>query len=142
MPDIAIVRKRLRQTMDTARREAAGRRERRDTAEKAFEQFLEDTATPVFRALANALRGEGVPFEVMTPSNAVRLVPDRNRDEGIALELDTTSDPPVAMLSVTKGRGSRITRSEQALKGGAPMVQISEDDLVEQMLEELKPWMV
>jgi hypothetical protein len=142
MPDIGIVRKRLRQTMDAARKEAALRRERGDVARQTFERFLEDTATPVFRALANALRGEGMPFEVMTPSDAVRLVPDRNRDEGITLELDASTDPPVVMLSVTKGRGSRMTRTERPVKVGAPIEQITEDDLVALLLDELKPWMV
>lgn len=142
MADIGLVRKRLRQTMEAARKDAAARRERTDSANREFEQFLEDTATPAFRALGNALRGEGVPFEVMTPSGAVRLAPERNRDEGVGLELDVTSDPPVPMLIVTKGRGSRITQVERPVKGGAPIVQISEDDLIDQLLEELKPWMV
>jgi hypothetical protein len=142
MPDIAIVRKRLRQTIDTARKEAALRRERADAAHAAFERFLEETATPAFRALANALRGEGLPFEVMTPSGAVRLVPDRNRDEGIALELDAANDPPIVLLSITKGRGSRMTRTERPVSANTPIDQITEDDLVAMLLEELKPWMV
>ncbi len=128
--------------MDVARREAAVRRERGDAARQAFERFLEDIATPVFRAFANALRGEGMPFEVMTPSDAVRLVPDRNRDEGIMLELDASSDPPVVILSVTKGRGSRMTRTERPVKTGTPIDQTTEEDLVALLLEELKPWMV
>ena len=142
MTDIALIRKRLRHTMDAARREAAGRRERTDIARQAFETFLEGTATPVFHAFANALRGEGLPFEVMTPSDAVRLVPDRNRDEGITLELDGTSDPPVVMISVTKGRGSRMTRTERPVKDGAPADQILDEDLVALLLEEIKPWLV
>jgi hypothetical protein len=142
MTDIALVRKRLRQTIDAAKREAAGRRERGDAVRQAFEVFLEGTATPVFRTFANALRGEGVPFEVMTPLDAVRLVPDRNRDEGITLELDTSSDPPVVMLSVTKGRGNRMTRAERPVMGGAPAEQITEEDLVALLLDEIKPWLV
>ncbi len=128
--------------MDAARREAGLRRERSDAARQTFERWLEETATPVFRAFANALRGEGLPFEVMTPSAAVRLVPDRNRDEGITLELEDSSDPPIVMLSVTKGRGSRMTRTERPIKTGAPIDQITEEDLVSLLLEELKPWMV
>lgn len=142
MTDVALVRKRLRQTIDAARRDAAGRRERADAARQAFGVFLEGTAIPVFRALANALRGEGIPFEVMTPSDVVRLVPDRSRDEGIALELDGTIDPPAVMLSVTKGRGSHMTRTERPLKAGTPLDQITEEDLVALLLDEIKPWLV
>lgn len=141
MTDVALVRKHLRQAIDAARRDAAGRRERTDAVRRAYESFLENTAVPVFRTFANALRGEGLPFEVMTPSGAVGLVPDRNRDEGIMLELDATIDPPVMTLSVTKGRGSRVTRTEQPVKPGTPIEQITDDDLVEVLLGEIKPWL-
>ena len=142
MVDVALVRKRLRHAVDQARKDAAGRRERADAARQAFDVFLENTAVPVFRAVANALRGEGFPFEVMTPSDAVRLVPDRNRDEGIMLELDSSSDPPIVMLSVTKGRGSRMTRTERPVKEDTAIEQIGEDDVVDLLIAELKPWMV
>lgn len=142
MVDVALVRNRLRNAVDQARQDAAGRRERADAAHHAFEVFLESTAVPAFRVVANALRGEGLPFEVMTPSEAVRLVPDRNRDEGIMLELDSSSDPPAVMISVTKGRGSRMTRTERPAKEGARIDQITDEDLVERLIDELKPWMV
>lgn len=141
MTDIAIVRKRLRQTVELARRDAAARRERADAARRAFDTFLEGTAVPVFRLVANALRGEGLPFEVMTPSEAVRLAPDRSRDEGITLELDATADPPTPTLSVTKGRGSRTIRTERPVKAGAAIEEISEEDLLALLLDELRPWM-
>lgn len=142
MSDVALVRKRLRQAIDIAKRDAVGRRERADTARQTFEIFLEGTATPVFRTVANALRGEGIPFEVMTPTDAVRLAPERNRDEGIVLELDATTDPPIAMISVTKGRGSRMTRNERPVKDGAALNEITEEDLTTLLLDELKPWIV
>jgi hypothetical protein len=141
MPDIALVRKQLRQAIDVARREAAGRRERADVARRAFETFLEETGVPVFRAFANALRAEGLPFEVMTPAGAVRLVPDRNRDEGIAVELDTTVEPPAAVFIVTKSRGNRVTRTERPVKEGVLADRIEEDDLAEMLLDALQPWM-
>ncbi len=95
----------------------------------------------VVRAVdSNALRGEGFPFEVMTPSNALRLVPDRNRDEGLTLELDAENDPPAVLLSVTKGRGSRMTRTEQAVKDGAAPDQITSEDLETLLVDAVKPW--
>lgn len=142
MTDVALVRKRLRQAVELAKRDAALRRERADTVRQQFETFLEETATPVFRTFANALRGEGFPFEVMTPSNALRLVPDRNRDEGLTLELDAASDPPAVLLSVTKGRGNRMTRTEQAVKDGAAPDQITSDDLETLLVDAVKPWLV
>ena len=141
MTDVALLRKRLRQAVELAKRDAALRRERADAARQQFETFLEETATPVFRTFANALRGEGFPFEVMTPSNALHLVPERSRDEGIMLELDALSDPPAVLLSVTRGRGSRMTRTEQAVKDGALPEQISAEELETLLLDAVKPWL-
>ena len=73
--DIALLRKSLLQAIESARRDAAERRARADEAEPPLRAFLEETATPVFRAMASALRAEGLQFDVITPSGGVRLVP-------------------------------------------------------------------
>ena len=70
---------------------------------------------PVFRAMAGALKGEGLLFEVMTPLGGVRLVPERQREDGIELTLDATLDPPAPVLSVLRSRGSRTVRKERPL---------------------------
>lgn len=141
MIDSGVLRKRLKTQIDAARRAAATRRERSSAAAREYEEFLETRAIPAFRAMANVLRAEGIPFEVMTPGASVRLVADKSRDDLIELELDSTLDPPQPMLTTVQGRGSRILRTERLVKEGSPISDISEDDVVELLLEHIKPWL-
>lgn len=140
--DVALVRKRIQKAIEQARRESADRRTRAQEAEKDYEEFLETRAIPAFRSVAIVLKSEGLNWEVMTPSAEVRLVPGRRRDEYIAITFDATADPPQAMVSMTRGRGGRVLHSERPVKPGTPSVTaISEDDVVEMLIEELRPWL-
>jgi hypothetical protein len=139
--DVGVVRKRLVFAIDAARKDAAARRSRADAATRAYEQFLNGVAVPAFRTMAAALRGEGYPFEVMTPSGGVRLVSDRNRDDGISLELDSSSDPPTPIVSVTRSRGSRMIQRERPLNEHTPTGELTEEDVLGMLLDELKPWL-
>lgn len=141
MADVGKLRNRVRMAIDGARRATASRRERASAASRDYEEFLESRAVPAFRAMANVLRVEGIPFEVTTPSGGVRLVADKNRDDVIELELDTSLDPPQPLLITVQARGSRILRTERLVKEGSPISQITEDDIVELLLEQIKPWL-
>jgi hypothetical protein len=141
MIDSGIVRKRLKAQIDAARRAAATRRERANDAAREYDEFLEHRAVPAFRVMANVLRAEGIPFEVMTPSGGVRLVADKSRDDVIEMELDTTLDPPQPLLITVQGRGSRILRTERPVKEGSPIRDISEEDVIELLLDQIKPWL-
>jgi hypothetical protein len=139
--DVALIRKRLKTEIDQARRTAAERRERSKTATRAYETFLEEIAVPTFRQVANILRAEGLPFEVQTPLGGVRLVSDRNRDDVIALELDTTQDPPLVMLSSLRTWGSRVRQSERAINERTAIDLITQDEVLDRVVEELRPWL-
>ena len=89
------------------------------------------------------MKSEGnLNFEVMTPAGGVRLQSERNREDAIGLELDTTADPPQPLVTVTRVRGSRVTQKDRSIKGSNPLVQLTEDDVLEMLLEELRPWLV
>jgi hypothetical protein len=141
LPEIGQIRARLRSAIDAARRAAATRRERADAAGRAYETFLSERAVPAFRAMANVLRVEGIPFEVMTPSGGVRLVSDRSRDDVLEIELDTSLDPPQPLLVTIQTRGSRLLRTERLVKEGSPIDDVTEDDVVELLLDAIKPWL-
>jgi len=142
MPDVGVVRKRVRFAIDAARRDQAERRGRAAEAAKAFEVFLDSAAAPAFRMMANVLKAEGLAFDVMTPSGGVRLNSDRNRDDAIELELDSSVDPPEPLVTITRARGSRVVRKERPVKPGTPLAQLTEDDVVEMLIDELRPWLV
>jgi hypothetical protein len=139
--DIAQLRKGLVQAIEVAKRDGAAKRARADEASRLYDKFLDDTAVPVFRAMAGALKGEGLLFDVMTPLGGVRLVPERQREDGIELTLDTTLDPPAPVLSVLRSRGSRTVRKERPLTDSQRVEGIGEDDVARALLEELRPWL-
>lgn len=141
MADVAIIRKRIRAEIDKVRRDQADRRARVAEATAAYEHFLQNAAIPVFRMFANILKAEGLNFEVMTPSGGVRLQSERHRDDAIEMELDTTADPPQPLVTVTRARGSRIVQSERTIKGSNPLAQLTEDDVIEMLLDEMRPWL-
>ncbi len=141
MADVAVLRKRLRAEIDKSRRDQAEVRARAAEATRAYEQFLETAAIPVFRMFANVLKSEGLNFEVMTPSGGVRLQSERGRDDAIEMELDTSADPPQPLVTITRARGSRVIQRDRSIKGSNPLVQLTEDDVIEMLLEELRPWL-
>ena len=141
MADVAVVRKRVKFAIEQARRDQAERRGRVAEARKSYETFLETAAIPVFRMFANVLKSEGLHFEVMTPADGVRLQSERHRDDAIEIELDTTADPPQPLVTITRVRGSRVIQSDRSIKGSNPLVQLTEDDVVDLLLEELRPWL-
>ena len=141
MADVAEVRKRIRAEIEKSRRDQAERRTRVAEATSAYETFLETAAIPVFRMFANVLKSEGLNIEVMTPAGGVRLQSERHRDDAIEMELDTTADPPQPLVTITRARGSRVVQSERSIKGSTPLVQLTEQDVIEMLMEELRPWL-
>lgn len=141
MADVAVVRKRVKFAIEQARRDQAERRGRVASAQQHYEKFLETAAVPVFRMFANILKSEGLHFEVMTPAGGVRLQSERNREDAIEMELDATADPPQPLVTITRVRGSRVIQTDRSIKGSNPLVQLTEDDVIEMLLEELRPWL-
>ena len=134
--EIADVRKRVNETIERAKRRAAERRTRTDEAGRAFDSYLEVTAVPLFRQIANILRADGYPFNVFTPTGSVRLMSDRRTEDFIEVLLDTTADQPQLVLHSSRGRGRRVDESERAI--GDPAT-LTEQDLLTIVLKELEP---
>ena len=141
MADVGIIRKRIRAEIDKARRDQAERRTRVAEATRLYEHFLETAATPAFRMVANILKAEGLPFEVMTPAGGVVLQSERQREDAIEIEFDTTADPPAPLVTIKRARGSRIVQSDRSIKWNTPLEQLTDEDVIEMLLEELRPWL-
>lgn len=141
MADVALLRKRVHSEIEKARRDQAERRSLVADATRAYEAFLDQTLIPAFRMFANVLKAEGLSFEVMTPAGGVRLQSERNREDAIDVALDTTADLPQPLVTITRTRGSRVVQSERRVKEGIPIAQLTEDDVIEMLLEELRPWL-
>src|SRR4051812_16860932 len=103
--ETSVVKKRISETIEQAKRTAAERRARADQAAMAYEQFLDTIAVPLFRQVANVLKASGYPFTVFTPSGGVRLMSDRSADDFIELSLDTSGDEPMVLGHSKHARG-------------------------------------
>jgi hypothetical protein len=137
--EVSDVRKRAREAIERARRQAAARRSRNEEAERAFEQLLESVAVPLFRQLANVLKLEGYPFSVFTPAGSVRLMSDRSGEDYIELALDTSGDAPRVLGRVGRSRGRRVINDERVVASGAPE-SITEEDVLAFVLKVLEPF--
>ena len=135
--EVSEVRRRLLGAMERARQGAVERRVRTDAAARDYEAFLGQRAVPIFHQLAAALTAEGHLFKVFTPASSVRLAAERSPEEFIELVLDDTSDPPTVIGRTTRGRGRRMITSERALQGGAPVADLTEEDVLAFALEEI-----
>lgn len=135
--EVSEVRRRLRAAIEKARQAAAERRARNDAAARDYDVFLADRATPIFHQFAAALSGEGQAFKVFTPAGSIRLAAERSPEEFIELALDDSSDPPVVLGRATRGRGRRTLSVERAIGGGAPVADLTEEDVLAFLLEEI-----
>ena len=138
--EVPDVRRRLRGAIDEARRRVADRRARVDEAARAYERFLNDVAVPIFHTMAQALTAEGHRFKVHTPGQAVRLVPDRATEEYIELSLDSEREPPAVVARSVRGRGRRVINRERAIGEDRPIADLTEEDVVSTLLDELVPF--
>ena len=135
--EVSEVRRRLRGAVEKAKHAAAERRGRTDTAARDYEAFLGQRAVPVFHQFAEALSGEGHLFKVFTPAASVRLAAERSPQEFIELMLDDSSDPPAVVGRSSRGRGRRMISSERAIRDGAAIADLTEEDVLSFLLDEI-----
>jgi hypothetical protein len=130
------VRRHVVETIERAKRRVQERRVRAEEATRAYERFLETTAVPLFRQIANALRAHAHPFGISTPSGSVALISERAGDDSIAIALDTSDDEPAVVIRSRRGRGRRVIEAERRL---AEPERLTEEDLVAAVMKELEP---
>jgi hypothetical protein len=133
------LRRRLTETIDAARRTAAERRARAETASRDYSQFLDTIAVPLFRQIANVLKVSGYSFTVFTPSGSVRLMSDKASEDYIELTLDTSADEPMVIGKSSHARGRRVLESERAI-AEQTVANLTEDHVLNYVLKELEPF--
>jgi hypothetical protein len=129
------VRRRVTATIERARQSAAERRARNDEAAREYGQFLDRTAIPLFRQVADCLK-PGYAFHVFTPSGSVRLMSDARAEDDLALTLDTTGAHPLVMGEVSVARGRRVAASERPIGPAdpVPIRELTESDVLDFLL--------
>jgi hypothetical protein len=134
------LRKRLRAAIEHSRRAAAARRAQLDRAATDYQHLLDTTAAPLVQMLANVLRAEGYNFTVFTPSGGLRMASAKSGEDFIEFALDTSQAEPFVVLRVNQSRGRRVLQHERPVKGRAAIDQLTEEDVLQALLEELAPF--
>jgi hypothetical protein len=137
--ETSVVRNRLRETIERAKRRAAERRGQNDEASRAYDAFLEHLAMPLMRQIAGALRADGYHFTVFTPSGSLRLMSDRRAEDFIEIVLDLSDDAPRVIGHTSRLRGGNIVETERPVGSGQPG-GITEEDVLGFLLTELEPF--
>ena len=127
--------------MVSARERAKRKREEAATAESAYDSFLANVAVPLARQVAGSLKAEGYAFTVSTPGRGLRLALDRGQDDFVELALDSDAEPPTVTGRIRRTRGSRTLEEERPVKVGASPAQLTEDDVLEFLVNALEPWL-
>lgn len=135
--EVSDVRKRVKDTIEQAKRAVADRRAQVDDATREFTLFLDQIATPLMRQIANILRAEAQLYTVSTPGNSVRLVSDRSPSDYIELALDTSGRRPQVIVHSSRSRGRRVTETETPMGSGA-VGEITEEEVLSAVLKELE----
>jgi hypothetical protein len=136
--ETSVVRNRLRDVIERAKRGATERRAAAEAASREYGEFLEQVAIPLFRQLANALTVAGYPFTVNTPADSVTLVSDRAASDFLELSLDTSGDEAHVILRVNRSRGRKLFESERPV--GKAIGSVTDELLLDVLLKELEPF--
>jgi hypothetical protein len=140
MLEAGEVRKRLRQTIEAAKRDAATRRAALADVQKAYDTFLEEHAVPVLRQVASALKAEGHVFQVLTPAGTARLVSDRSKDDYLEVVLDGARKTPEVIGRVSRVRGSELFADDQPIRTNARVSDLTDEDVLNWILRVIVPF--
>jgi hypothetical protein len=138
--EVADVRRRVRLRITEARQAAAAHRAEVDAAERDVVPFLNEVAGPVFQMFAQALTAERYPFKVSTPSGALRLTPERSRNDFIEIELDTALNPPQVIGRVNYTHGSRGVAIERPIRENTAVADLTQEDVLDFLVAEIGPF--
>ena len=139
--EVSDIRRRLRASLEAAKRDAQERRVRSDKAAHEYEQFLRERAVPLFHTVTSALAAEGHRFRIFTPADSVRLAAEGSGEDYIEIGLDTTADPPVVVGRTSRGRGRRQIATERPVNGDVPIADLTDEDVLAFLLAELTPFL-
>jgi hypothetical protein len=138
--EISLVRKRVRDSIEQARKTAAARRTANQEATSAWEQLLEQVVTPVMQQVSQVLKSEGYGFRVITPAATVRLTSERSADDYIEVALDTAGPVPVALARVNRTRGRERFADEHILASGDAIPALTDERLLDLLTGMLGPF--
>src|SRR5918993_5776610 len=139
--EISLVRKRLRDSIEDAQKNATARRAANREAIAAWEQVLERVVTPLLEHISQVLKSEGYAFRVITPAGTVRLTSERSADDYIEVGLDTSGPVPIVVARVNRTRGRERFSDEHIVASGDAIPALSEERLLDLFTSMLGPFL-
>lgn len=139
--ELPELRRQIRIAIELAKKNAAAKRSRSDAAQRDYDKFMTEVAVPTVQQFASALSGEGHLFKVATPADSVRLTSASANEDYIELVLDSALDPPEVMARVSRGRGRRMVTSERPVRERTAVADLTEQDVVTLLLQEITPFL-
>ena len=124
------IRRRVQTRLTEIKRAAVARRDTVAAAERAYEGFLANVATPTLTAVAQSLSAEGYPYKVVTPGGVARMVSDRSNRTYLEIRLDTTGPVPQVIAEVGRERGSRVLADERPVGEGLPVDAVTDEHVL------------
>ena len=139
--EISVVRRRVQNAVAAARDRARRRRSETVEAQRAYQAFLQEVATPIAKQVAAVLKAEGHAVTVFTPEGGLRLASDRTRDDYVEFALDTSSERPQAIGRISRTRGSRTLAEERPIRPDTPPNALTEEDVLAFLVDAIGPWL-
>jgi hypothetical protein len=136
----SLVRRRVVDAIERARRAAKARRTANDAAGHAWDRVRDTIVVPLCQTVVQVLRSEGHPFELTKPGTSVRLVPERSSDDWIEFGLDTHGRDAAVVCAVRHTRGREIVADEREVAAGRPIDSITDEDVLSALVEGLAPF--
>lgn len=128
--DVSDLRQRILRALEGAKVGPGSRRSEIDTANAAYDRFLQEVAVPLLRQTQSILKAEGHLFTVHAPAGGAKLVSDAHPETYLELVLDTAGIRPqlVSRISVARGRKG-VTVEERAIASGKAVQELRDEDL-------------
>jgi hypothetical protein len=128
--DVSELRQKILRAIDEGKPDdRAKRRAQIDTANAAYERFLENVAVPLFKQAQSILNAERRPFTVHSPADGVKLVSDASPSTFLEFVLDTSGELPQVIGRVSRAKSRGVTVEEQPLAAGKAIDQLTDDDV-------------
>jgi len=124
----SVLRKRVREAIESGRQAAAARRSASDAASRTWQTTRETIVGPAWRQAVQVLRAEGYLLQVSTPGDAVRVSLENAPQDGVELALDTTGPEPALLQRVTRSRGRDMTSDESVVVSGSEAIGAVTDE--------------
>ena len=136
--DVSDLRKRILRALDEARLDVASKRNEKDAARQAFDQFLENTVVPLLKQAQAILKAERVMFTVHAPAGGAKLVSDSSPQNFLEFTFESSGALPMVIGRTSRERGrQRVIVDEQPISTTKAVADLTDEDVAAFLVTEI-----